>query len=152
DAHGRLRLLSRGVRGRLLLSAAALVTVMKMRADRLLVARGLFPSRAKAQAAIEAGLVSADAEPVRKASDEIDTEARPEATPAHLWVSRGGVRLAHALDVLAFHTAGCICLDVGASTGGFTVVLLVRGAARVYAVDVGSGQLHARLRDDPRVV
>jgi 23S rRNA (cytidine1920-2'-O)/16S rRNA (cytidine1409-2'-O)-methyltransferase len=123
-----------------------------MRADRLLVDRGLFESRAKAQAAIEAGMVTADGAPVRKPSDEIAQNARIEASPAHPWVSRGGVKLAHALDTLGFDVAGRVCLDVGASTGGFTEVLLARGAARVYAVDVGHGQLHPRLLGDPRVL
>ena len=124
----------------------------RQRADRLLVARGLFDSRTKAQAAIAAGLVTADEQPVRKASDTIAIDAKLVAAPAFPWVSRGGVKLAHALDQVAFEIEGHVCLDVGASTGGFTEVLLTRGARRVYAVDVGRDQLHARLRDDPRVV
>src|SRR5216684_7154695 len=124
----------------------------RQRADRLLVARGLFDSRTKAQAAIAAGLVTADEQPVRKASDAIAVDATLVAAPAFPWVSRGGVKLAHALDQVAFEIEGHVCLDVGASTGGFTEVLLARGARRVYAVDVGRDQLHARLRDDPRVV
>ena len=122
------------------------------RADRLLVARGLFDSRAKAQAAIAAGRVTADDRPVRKPSDEIALDARIEAGAAFPWVSRGGVKLAHALDALAVEVAGHVCLDVGASTGGFTEVLLWRGARRVFAVDVGRDQLHARLRARPEVV
>jgi 23S rRNA (cytidine1920-2'-O)/16S rRNA (cytidine1409-2'-O)-methyltransferase len=122
------------------------------RADRLLVARGLFDSRAKAQAAIAAGLVTADDRPVRKPSDEIARNARLDAAPAFPWVSRGGVKLAHALDALAVDVAGKTCLDVGASTGGFTEVLLARGAARVFAVDVGRNQLHPRLRARARIV
>ncbi|HLH87588.1 MAG TPA: TlyA family RNA methyltransferase [Xanthobacteraceae bacterium] len=122
------------------------------RADRLLVARGLFDSRAKAQAAIAAGLVTADEQPVRKPSDEIARDARLAAAPAFPWVSRGGVKLAHALDELDLDVTGKTCLDVGASTGGFTQVLLARGARRVFAVDVGRGQLHARLRARPEVV
>ena len=122
------------------------------RADRLLVARGLFDSRAKAQAAIAAGLVTADDQPVRKPSDEIALAARLAAAPAFPWVSRGGVKLAHALDVLGIDVTGKICLDVGASTGGFTEVLLARGARRVFAVDVGRDQLHSRLRARPEVV
>jgi 23S rRNA (cytidine1920-2'-O)/16S rRNA (cytidine1409-2'-O)-methyltransferase len=120
------------------------------RVDRLLVARGLFESRARAQAAIAAGLVTADGVPVRKASDEISSTAVIAAEPEHPYVSRGGVKLAAALDDFALDVQGRICLDVGASTGGFTEVLLTRGARRVYAVDVGSGQLHPRLhgRDD----
>ncbi len=122
------------------------------RADRLLVTRGLFDSRAKAQAAIAAGLVTADDRPVRKPSDEIARNARLAAAPAFPWVSRGGVKLAHALDALAVDVAGKTCLDVGASTGGFTEVLLARGAARVFAVDVGRDQLHPRLRARARIV
>ena len=124
----------------------------RLRADRLLVERGLFESRAKAQAAIAAGLVSADGKPVRKASEEIAADAAIEATPAHPYVSRGGLKLVAALDHFGFEPKGRVCLDVGASTGGFTEVLLERGAARVYAVDVGRGQLHERLRVRPEVV
>jgi 23S rRNA (cytidine1920-2'-O)/16S rRNA (cytidine1409-2'-O)-methyltransferase len=124
----------------------------RQRADRLLVERGLFESRAKAQAAIEAGLVSANGVPVRKASDGIASDAALSATPAHPFVSRGGVKLAAALDRFGFDPKGRICLDVGASTGGFTEVLLQRGAAKVYAIDVGHGQLHATLRARREVV
>jgi 23S rRNA (cytidine1920-2'-O)/16S rRNA (cytidine1409-2'-O)-methyltransferase len=116
------------------------------RADRLLVARGLFESRARAQAAIAAGRVTADGVPVRKASDAISASATIEAEPEHPYVSRGGVKLAAALDQFGLDVTGRICLDVGASTGGFTQVLVARGARRVYAIDVGSGQLHASLR------
>jgi 23S rRNA (cytidine1920-2'-O)/16S rRNA (cytidine1409-2'-O)-methyltransferase len=123
-----------------------------MRADRLLVERGLFESRAKAQAAIAAGLVTADGALVAKPSDEIALDAVLEAAPAHPWVSRGGVKLAAALDHFGFDPAGRACLDVGASTGGFTEVLLARGARRVIAVDVGRGQLHASLAARPQVV
>jgi 23S rRNA (cytidine1920-2'-O)/16S rRNA (cytidine1409-2'-O)-methyltransferase len=122
------------------------------RADRLLVARGLFDSRAKAQAAIAAGLVTADDRPVRKPSDGIPLDAKLTAEPAFPWVSRGGVKLAHALNRLGIEVAGHVCLDVGASTGGFTEVLIAKGARRVYAVDVGRGQLHASLRDRPEIV
>jgi 23S rRNA (cytidine1920-2'-O)/16S rRNA (cytidine1409-2'-O)-methyltransferase len=122
------------------------------RADRLLVARGLFESRAKAQAAIAAGLVMADDRPVQKPSDALPLDARIEAAAAFPWVSRGGVKLAHALDALAVDPTGRICLDVGASTGGFTEVLLARGAQRVFAVDVGRDQLHPRLRARREVV
>ncbi|MFI4971769.1 MAG: TlyA family RNA methyltransferase, partial [Hyphomicrobiales bacterium] len=122
------------------------------RADRLLVERGLFDSRAKAQAAIAAGLVTANAAPVRKASEEIAVDAALSATPAHPYVSRGGLKLAAALDHFKFDPQGRICLDVGASTGGFTQVLLERGARRIYAIDVGRGQLHANLRARPEVV
>lgn len=124
----------------------------RSRADRLLVARGLFDSRAKAQAAIAAGHVSADGAPVRKPSDEIPENARLSALPAQPYVSRGGVKLAAALDAGAIDVAGRVCLDVGASTGGFTQVLLDRGAACVHAVDVGRNQLHATLATDPRVI
>jgi len=124
----------------------------RLRADRLLVERGLFESRTKAQAAIEAGLVSANGEAVRKASEEIPLDARIEARAAHPYVSRGGVKLAAALDHFGFDPKGRVCLDVGASTGGFTQVLLERGAARIYAVDVGRGQLHESLRTRPEVV
>ena len=128
------------------------MSAKKDRIDRLLVERGLFDSRAKAQAAIAAGLVTANAAPVRKASDEIAVDAALSATPAHPYVSRGGVKLAAALDHFDFDPQGRICLDVGASTGGFTQVLLERGARRVYAVDVGHGQLHESLRGRPEVV
>jgi 23S rRNA (cytidine1920-2'-O)/16S rRNA (cytidine1409-2'-O)-methyltransferase len=123
-----------------------------MRIDRLLVERGLFASRAQAQAAIAAGHVRADDAPVRKPSDEIPADAVLAAEPAHPYVSRGGVKLAAALDHFRFDPGGRVCLDVGASTGGFTDALLARGARRVYAVDVGRGQLHASLRARPEVV
>ena len=124
----------------------------RQRADILLVERGLFESRAKAQAAIAAGLVTADAVPVRKASDAIAVDAALAAEPAFPWVSRGGVKLDDALIRFGVAVAGRVCLDVGASTGGFAQVLLARGARRVYAVDVGAGQLHPRLRDERRIV
>jgi 23S rRNA (cytidine1920-2'-O)/16S rRNA (cytidine1409-2'-O)-methyltransferase len=124
----------------------------RMRADLLLVARGLAESRAKARAAIEAGGVIANGAVVEKPADMIAEDAALALTPPHPWVSRGGVKLAAALDAFGVDPAGRVCLDVGASTGGFTHVLLTRGAARVYAVDVGHGQLHASLRGDPRVM
>jgi 23S rRNA (cytidine1920-2'-O)/16S rRNA (cytidine1409-2'-O)-methyltransferase len=124
----------------------------RKRADILLVERGLFESRAKSQAAIAAGRVTAGGVPVRKASDEVPLGAELRATPEHPWVSRGGVKLAAALDHFGFDPGGRICLDVGASTGGFTQVLLARGARRVYAVDVGRAQLHASLRADAKIV
>lgn len=124
----------------------------RQRVDRLLVERGLFDSRAKAQAAIEAGLVRADDKLVRKASEEIAVDSNLEASAAHPYVSRGGVKLAAALDYFGFNPQGRICLDIGASTGGFTQVLLERDARFVYAVDVGSGQLHESLRNRPDVV
>jgi 23S rRNA (cytidine1920-2'-O)/16S rRNA (cytidine1409-2'-O)-methyltransferase len=124
----------------------------RRRTDRLLVERGLFESRAKAQAAISAGLVSANGVQVRKASDEISVDAVVQASPEHPWVSRGGVKLAAALNHFGIDPKGRVCLDVGASTGGFTQVLVARGARRVYAVDVGSGQLHASLGVHPEIV
>jgi 23S rRNA (cytidine1920-2'-O)/16S rRNA (cytidine1409-2'-O)-methyltransferase len=124
----------------------------RQRADLLLLERGLFESRAKAQAAIAAGLVSVAGVTVRKASEMVDAAADVIAEAAHPYVSRGGVKLAAALDAFRIDPSGKTCLDLGASTGGFTDVLLRRGAARVYAVDVGQGQLHASLAHDPRVV
>src|SRR5256885_16521896 len=124
----------------------------RMRADRLLVERGLFESRAKAQAAIAAGLVTADEVPVAKASDEIATDARLAAVPAHPYVSRGGVKLAAALDHFGIDPAGPVCLDVGASTGGFTHVPPARGAPRGHAGRLGHAQTHASPRAPARVV
>lgn len=123
----------------------------RMRADLLLVARGLAESRAKARAAIEAGGVLANGAVVAKPSDLIEEDAALDVTLPHPWVSRGGVKLAAALDAFGVDAAQRICMDVGASTGGFTHVLLSRGAAHVYAVDVGRDQLHVSLRGDPRV-
>jgi 23S rRNA (cytidine1920-2'-O)/16S rRNA (cytidine1409-2'-O)-methyltransferase len=123
----------------------------RLRADRLLVERGHFESRARAQAAIAAGLVRADDRPVTRPSDLLDRDARISASAPHPFVSRGGLKLVAALDAFGFDPGQAICLDVGASTGGFTDALLGRGAAHVYAVDVGRDQLHASLRDDPRV-
>jgi len=128
------------------------VSAKKDRVDRLLVERGLFDSRAKAQAAIEAGLVSVNDTVVRKSSEEVAVDAALRATAAHPYVSRAGLKLAAALDHFGFDPKGRICLDVGASTGGFTQVLLERGAKLVYAVDVGRGQLHDSLRARPEVV
>lgn len=123
----------------------------RMRADQLLVARGLAESRARAQAAIEAGGVTANGSPVLKASQAIEEDAVLTCEAPHPWVSRAGVKLDAALTVFGVSVEGCDCLDVGASTGGFTQVLLARGAARVAAVDVGREQLHRTLRDDARV-
>jgi len=128
------------------------VMTTRERADRLLVARGLFDSRARAQAAIAAGRVTADGVPVRKASDTISSTAAIEAALEHPYVSRGGVKLAAALDHFQLDVSGHVCLDVGASTGGFSEVLVARGARRVYAIDVGSGQLHASLRGRAEIV
>jgi 23S rRNA (cytidine1920-2'-O)/16S rRNA (cytidine1409-2'-O)-methyltransferase len=124
----------------------------RQRADRRLVARGIFESRARAQAAIAAGLVRADGAPVRKASEAIAPEAIISAEAEHPYVSRGGVKLAAALDHFALDPSGHVCLDVGASTGGFSEVLALRRARRVYAVDVGRNQLHPRLRGRPEIV
>ncbi len=125
---------------------------MKSRADQLLVERGLCESRARAQAAIAAGLVTVDGRPVRKASEMLAKDAALTAQAPHPYVSRGGLKLAEALDVFGFDPAGRACLDVGASTGGFTDLLLKRGAAFVVSVDVGRDQLHASLRSDKRVL
>ncbi len=124
----------------------------RKRADLLLVERGLFESRAKARAAIEAGRVAAGGRVVARPSDLLDEAAEIAAQPAHPWVGRGGLKLDHAMTLWPVEVAGRVALDVGASTGGFTPVCLSRGAARVYAVDVGREQLHASLRADPRVV
>jgi len=121
------------------------------RADLLLVERGLFESRAKARAAIEAGGVTADGVAVVRAAQQISTDAEIVAPPAHPWVGRGGLKLDHALGLWPIAVRDAVVLDIGASTGGFTEVCLARGAAQVFAVDVGHGQLHSRLRADPRV-
>ena len=121
------------------------------RADLALVERGFFESRAKAQEAIAAGLVRADGTILRKPSAPIGADTEIEAEAPYPWVSRGGLKLAAALDAFGFDPAGLACHDVGASTGGFTHVLLSRGAAFVTAVDVGHGQLHPSLAHEPRV-
>lgn len=124
----------------------------KRRADQLLVERGLADSRAKAQALILAGLVSVGGRRVDKPGTALaDDAALAVAGPDHPWVSRGGVKLAAALDHFNIDPAGLMALDIGASTGGFTDVLLTHGAAKVHAVDVGRGQLAWKLRQDPRV-
>jgi 23S rRNA (cytidine1920-2'-O)/16S rRNA (cytidine1409-2'-O)-methyltransferase len=128
------------------------MTASRQRIDRLLVERGLFESRTKAQAAIEAGLVTVDGRIAAKASEEIAADATLRASAAHPYVSRGGVKLAAALDHFHVDPKGRVCLDIGASTGGFTHVLLERGATRIYAVDVGHGQLHESLGARPEVV
>jgi 23S rRNA (cytidine1920-2'-O)/16S rRNA (cytidine1409-2'-O)-methyltransferase len=125
----------------------------RVRLDQLVVARGLASSRERARALVLAGQVSVDGQPVTKAGTTVDEKADVALiAPDHPYVGRGGLKLAHALD--AFHIAvdGRHCLDIGASTGGFTDVMLQRGAARVVALDVGHGQLDWRLRNDPRVV
>jgi 23S rRNA (cytidine1920-2'-O)/16S rRNA (cytidine1409-2'-O)-methyltransferase len=124
----------------------------RKRADLLLVERGVFESRARAQAAIEAGLVMADDRPVLKASEAIAVDAVLRAQPAHPYVSRGGVKLAGALERYPLEIEDHVCLDVGASTGGFTEVLLANGASLVFAVDVGRQQLHPSLQGHPKVV
>lgn len=128
------------------------MTQTRKRADVLLVERGLFESRARAQAAIAAGLVTADGRPVTRPSETLADSAALQAAPAHPWVSRGGVKLAGALADYPIDVEGHVCLDVGASTGGFTEVLLSEGAALVFAIDVGRDQLHPSLRGHPRIV
>jgi len=122
-----------------------------MRADQYLVAHGHYESRARAQAAIKAGLVKANGKALKKPSDKISDGAIIEAGKEHPWVSRGGMKLAHALKIFDISVPGKICLDVGSSTGGFTEVLIQTGAAHVYAVDVGHGQLHKRLQAHARI-
>jgi 23S rRNA (cytidine1920-2'-O)/16S rRNA (cytidine1409-2'-O)-methyltransferase len=125
----------------------------KERADKLLVDRGLAPTRARGQAMILAGQVYSGTRRIDKAGDLIAADADLTVKGAdHPWVSRGGLKLVHALDHFALDPTGAVAIDVGASTGGFTDVLLTRGAAKVYAVDVGHGQLAWKLRNDPRVV
>jgi len=125
----------------------------KIRVDQLLVDRGLVESKAKAQALIMAGKVYSDTlrmdKPGHKVSVEIPLAVKGQDHP---WVSRGGVKLAHGLEHFSINPEAMVCLDVGASTGGFTDVLLQNGAAKVYAVDVGHGQLAWKLREDERVV
>jgi 23S rRNA (cytidine1920-2'-O)/16S rRNA (cytidine1409-2'-O)-methyltransferase len=121
--------------------------VTKRRLDVLLVERGLAESRAQAQALVLAGRVPG----YEKAGQQVDEAAELAVTEPQRFVSRGGEKLDHALNVFGVDPAGRDCLDVGASTGGFSDVLLQRGAARVIALDVGYGQLHPRIRDDPRV-
>jgi len=125
----------------------------KLRADQLLVARGLAESRTRAQALILAGNVFVGEKRVAKAGDMLAEDAALTVKGRdHPWVSRGGIKLDHGLSHFGFDVAGAVGLDVGSSTGGFTDVLLSRGAARVYAVDVGTNQLAWKLRSDARVV
>jgi 23S rRNA (cytidine1920-2'-O)/16S rRNA (cytidine1409-2'-O)-methyltransferase len=129
------------------------VAQKKKRLDVLLTERGLAPSRSRAQSLIIAGKVTVDGVAEPKAGSQIDPEARIElSVPDHPYVSRGALKLAAALDTFEITPAGLECLDVGASTGGFTDLLLQRGAARVIALDVGRGQIDWRLRTDPRVI
>ena len=123
-----------------------------MRADQYLTTHGHYDSRARAQAAIKAGLVSVDGKRVKKPSEKIPEGAVITAGKEHPWVSRGGMKLDHALRVFKVDAAGRVALDVGASTGGFSQVLVARGASKVYAVDVGHGQLHAELRSEPKII
>jgi 23S rRNA (cytidine1920-2'-O)/16S rRNA (cytidine1409-2'-O)-methyltransferase len=124
----------------------------RKRADLLLVERGLFESRARARAAIEAGFVVADGSQVQKPSETIAIDAVLQAQPAHPFVSRGGVKLTGALEHYPIDIEDHVCLDVGASTGGFTEVLLANGASLVFSIDVGREQLHSSLRGHPKVV
>ena len=125
----------------------------KERVDKLLVDRGLAPTRARGQAMILAGQVYSGTRRVEKAGELIAGNAELAVKGAdHPWVSRGGLKLAHGLDQFGLDPSGVTAIDVGASTGGFTDVLLARGAAKVYAIDVGHGQLAWKLRNDPRVV
>jgi 23S rRNA (cytidine1920-2'-O)/16S rRNA (cytidine1409-2'-O)-methyltransferase len=126
---------------------------VKLRADQLLVFRGLADSRTKAQALIMAGTVFSGERKLAKPGEALAEDAPLEVRGKdHPWVSRGGVKLAHGLDHFGFDVACAVALDVGSSTGGFTDVLLTRGAAKVYAVDSGTNQLAWKLRQDPRVV
>lgn len=124
----------------------------RKRIDQLLVERGVFESRAKARAAVEAGRVTVAGKVVAKPSESVEEDAEIVAEAAHPWVGRGALKLVHALDLWPIVVEGRVAVDVGASTGGFTEVLLSRGAAQVFAVDVGRDQLHAKLKADNRVV
>ena len=124
----------------------------RVRLDQLLVMRGLSESRAKARAAIEAGGVTVNGQPITSASRQFEKDAVITAVEAHRFVGRGALKLDHALTLWPVTVEGRTVLDVGASTGGFTEVCLERGAAKVFAVDVGSGQMHGRVAADPRVI
>jgi 23S rRNA (cytidine1920-2'-O)/16S rRNA (cytidine1409-2'-O)-methyltransferase len=124
----------------------------KKRIDVLLVERGLVESRERAQALLMAGQVYLDGRPITKAGTQVAMDAAPEVREGLPCVGRGGIKLAHALDIWKPDVSGLVALDIGASTGGFTDCLLQRGARKVYALDVGHGQLDYRLRQDPRVV
>ena len=125
----------------------------KKRLDQMLVDRGLAESRSRAQALVMAGLVFSGTKRLDKPGTALPEDMALEVKGRdHPWVSRGGIKLAHGLDHFGVDPAGLVCLDLGASTGGFTDVLLTQGAAKVYAVDVGKGQLAWKLREDPRVV
>jgi 23S rRNA (cytidine1920-2'-O)/16S rRNA (cytidine1409-2'-O)-methyltransferase len=122
------------------------------RADLYLVANGYYESRARAQAAIKAGLVKVDGKRLKKASEKLSDLNEISAKAEHPWVSRGGLKFAYALKEFGVSVEGKTCLDVGASTGGFSDVLRQKGAAKIYAVDVGHGQLHASLHDVPEII
>ncbi len=125
----------------------------KGRADQMLVDRGLAESRTRAQALILAGLVFSGERKIEKAGQQLPADALLDVRGRdHPWVSRGGVKLAHALDVFGWDVTGAVAMDVGSSTGGFTDVLLTKGAARVYAIDSGTNQLAWKLRSDDRVI
>jgi 23S rRNA (cytidine1920-2'-O)/16S rRNA (cytidine1409-2'-O)-methyltransferase len=126
---------------------------MKLRADQMLVDRGIAETRSKAQALILAGLVFSGERKIDKAGQSLREDAPLEVRGrGHPWVSRGGIKLAHALEEFGWEVTGAVALDVGSSTGGFTDVLLQRGARKVFAVDVGTNQLAWKLRQDPRVI
>lgn len=134
-------------------SSPSRIPLPKLRADQLLVDRGLAESRTRAQALIMAGLVYAGDRKVDKAGQTLADDQPLEVRGRdHPWVSRGGIKLAHGLDHFGWDVTGLVAIDVGSSTGGFTDVLLTRGAARVYAVDSGTNQLAWKLRQDPRVI
>jgi 23S rRNA (cytidine1920-2'-O)/16S rRNA (cytidine1409-2'-O)-methyltransferase len=125
----------------------------KLRLDQLVLDKGIAPSRERARALILAGQIAVNGQPATKAGTQVPVDADVALiAPDHPYVGRGGVKLAHALDVFAIDAAGREGLDIGASTGGFTDVLLQRGAARVVALDVGHGQIDWTLRNDPRVI
>ncbi|MBI4666369.1 MAG: TlyA family RNA methyltransferase [Nitrospinae bacterium] len=125
----------------------------RKRLDIILAERGLAESRQRAQALILAGLVSVNGAPAQKAGERYADDAEIAVKGKdHPYVSRGGVKLAHAMDIFHINPGGYVCVDVGASTGGFTDCLLQRGAVKVYAIDVGENQLDYRLRSDPRVI
>lgn len=127
--------------------------MLKLRADQLMLERGLAESKTRAQALVLAGIVFSGERKIVKAGQLLPADAPLEVRGRdHPWVSRGGVKLAHGLDHFAWDVTGAVAIDVGSSTGGFTDVLLSRGAARVYAVDSGTNQLAWSLRQDPRVI
>src|SRR3954467_11203690 len=125
----------------------------KVRLDQLVFERGLAPSRARARALVLAAQVTVDGQPISKAGAQVESDSDIALVlPDHPYVGRGGLKLAHALDTFHVDVTGREALDIGASTGGFTDVLLQRGATRVVALDVGHGQLDWKIRNDPRVV